>query len=156
MRAKLSTIVSSVSKRNVAFTGIELFRVMAASGFHNLAVKVNDVCAACLLMEVINVLSNDGNLEHLLKLTQGKMCRVRFSGPHRLAALIVEPENPFRVFFPPFWSRYQSNGLALPQTSWSAKDGEPAFSTYPCPGEYDHMSITHNASSGLCEDVTQA
>ncbi len=105
--------------------------------------EVNNIRAPGALVEVVDVLGDDGYREDSLKLFESFVSGVWLNSLHTLATLVVEPEHSRWVLFPPFRGRHKRNGLTLPQTSWSAKGIEPALGAYARSGKYYNVSISH-------------
>ena len=100
-----------------------------------------DVVAA--LMEVVDVLGDDGNFEDILKLEKSFVRGVWLTRLHALTTLVVEPKHARRVFLPPLGGGNKRNGLPLPQTSRSTEGIEPALSADARSGKYYNVSLAH-------------
>jgi hypothetical protein len=116
---------------------------MTTTGLYDLAVQVNDIGTACSLMQIIDILRDDGDLEYILKLVKSFVRGVWLNGENAFSTFVVKFENPRRVALPSIRGRYKRNGLTLPQTTRSAKGIEPALRAYASTREYYDVSISH-------------
>jgi hypothetical protein len=77
-------------------------------------VKVNHVRASGALVEIVDILGDDGDLEDILKLEESFVRGVWLNGLHTLTPFVVEPKYTSRIFLPPLRGRDKRNGLPLP------------------------------------------
>jgi hypothetical protein len=95
--------------------------------------EVNNIRTPGTLVEVIDILGDDGHLKDILKLLESLVGCIWLYSKHAFPPLIVEPKNPCGITLPSFGSSNNRNGLPLPQTSWSTKGIEPALCANSCP-----------------------
>jgi hypothetical protein len=76
--------------------------------------KMNDLCASGSLMQIVDVLGDDGDFEDVFKFPESFVRGVWLNGLHAFSTFVVEPQDPSWITFPSIGSRYKRNGLTLP------------------------------------------
>lgn len=109
MRAKLRSVRSKISQIDDVISYIKDGRFVKTVHFiaavfrthlGQLSMKMEDPCAACPLMEIIHILSDDCNIPFLLQLRDGIMSRIRLYRTQLLSSLVVEIKNKLRIPIP--------------------------------------------------------
>ena len=111
--------------------------VAFGAGFHQFAVKVDDVRAAGAFVEVIHVLRDNADVKIALQRRQSAVAVVGFGAEEFAAAGVVEVEDKLRIASEALGRGDIFDAIILPQPVGVAEGGDAALGAHAGAGEDD-------------------
>ena len=98
--------------------------------------QVNDIGGAGTLMQVIDILCNNGNIKVFLKGCNKAVSFVGLNGKQFATALVVELKYKCRICCISLWCGNLLYRVVIPQTTATTEGCETTFHTHTCTGKY--------------------
>ena len=121
--------------------------VAAGADLHQLAVQVDDVRGAGLLVQVVDVLGDHHHLIFLLQSGHQPVALVGLDAPALAAQHVIEVGHQRRVGLPSLVRGHLCHGVFLPQSVGVAEGSESALDRHACACQYNYFLHIDNCKN---------